>query len=149
MFNLTHRLRGCQGATAIHEISGLRHDHQLSMLSELCDFSPQEWSRWGGCCTYLSTSLRSFWLKRWLSAARHWRCRKVPEVGARRLGQDEQYLTVREILSEASTLVPPWAGLSCERSDYYRFGYATLGLSIWVTVFRLWRSSQGWFHELK
>jgi hypothetical protein len=26
-------------------------------------------------------------------------------VGARRLGQDEQYLTVREILSEASTLV--------------------------------------------
>ena len=73
----------------------------------------------------------------------------APDVGARRLGQDEQYLTVREILSEASTLVPPWAGLSRERSDYYRFGYATLGLSIWVTVFRLWRSSQGWFHELK
>ena len=27
----------------------------------------------------------------------------VPQVGARRLGQDEQYLTVREVLSEAST----------------------------------------------
>jgi len=48
-------------------------------------------------------------------------------VGARRLGQDEQYLTVREILSEASTLVPPKAGLSRERSDFCRFGYATLG----------------------
>ena len=47
-------------------------------------------------------------------------------MGARRLGQDEQYLTVREILFEASTLVPPKAGLSLERSDYYRFGYATL-----------------------
>ena len=51
----------------------------------------------------------------------------APNVGARRLGQDEQYLTVREILSEASTLVPPQAGLSRERSDFYRFGYATLG----------------------
>jgi len=51
----------------------------------------------------------------------------VPNVGARRLGQDEQYLAVREILSEASTLVPPPAGLSRERGDYYRFGYATLG----------------------
>jgi hypothetical protein len=50
-------------------------------------------------------------------------------VGARRLGQDEQYLTVREILSEASTLVPPRAGLPRERSDFYRFGSATLGLS--------------------
>ena len=50
----------------------------------------------------------------------------APDVGARRLGQEEQYLTVREILSEASTLVPPWAGLSRERSDFYRFGYATL-----------------------
>ena len=27
----------------------------------------------------------------------------APHVGARRLGQDEQYLTVREILSKAST----------------------------------------------
>jgi hypothetical protein len=50
-------------------------------------------------------------------------------VGAHSLGQDEQYLTVREILSEASTLVPPQAGLSRERSDFYRFGYATLGFS--------------------
>ena len=48
-------------------------------------------------------------------------------MGARRLGQDEQYLTVREILSETSTLA---AGvLSRERSDFYRFGYATLGFT--------------------
>jgi hypothetical protein len=45
----------------------------------------------------------------------------------RRLGQDEQYLTVREILSEASTAVPPKAGLSRERSGYYRYRCATLG----------------------
>jgi hypothetical protein len=48
-------------------------------------------------------------------------------VGARRLGQDEQYLTVREILSEASTRAD--GVLSRERSDFYRFGCATLGLS--------------------
>jgi len=48
-------------------------------------------------------------------------------VGARSLGQDEQYLTVREILSEASTLAG--GALSRERSDYYRFGYATIGFS--------------------
>ena len=48
-------------------------------------------------------------------------------MGARRLGEDEQYLTVREILSEASTLAN--GALSRERSDFYRFGYATLGLS--------------------
>ena len=46
-------------------------------------------------------------------------------MGARRLGQDEQYLTVREILSEASTLAD--GALSRERSDFYRFGHATLG----------------------
>ena len=46
---------------------------------------------------------------------------------AHRLGQDEAYFTVREILAEASTAVPPKAGLSRERSDFYRFGYATLG----------------------
>ena len=51
----------------------------------------------------------------------------TPNVRARRLEQDEQYLTVREILSEANTLVPPQAGLSRERSYFYRFGYATLG----------------------
>ena len=55
------------------------------------------------------------------------RVRVRPDVGARRLGQDEQYLTVREILSQASTLVPPQAGLSRECSDFYRFGYAMLG----------------------
>ena len=49
----------------------------------------------------------------------------APNVGARRLGQDEQYLTVRETLSEASTLAD--GSLSCERSGFYRFGYATLG----------------------
>ncbi len=52
----------------------------------------------------------------------------APNVGARRLGQDEQYLTVREILSEASTLSD--GALSGERSDFYRFGYATLGFII-------------------
>jgi len=49
----------------------------------------------------------------------------APDVGARRLGQDEQYLTVREILSEASTLAD--GALSRERSNFCRFGYATLG----------------------
>jgi len=74
--------------------------------------------------------------------AQRWRWRRVgktrqsvPHVGARRLGQDEQYLTVREILSEASTLVPPKAGLSRERSNFYRFGYATLGLNIQPAYF--------------
>ena len=47
-------------------------------------------------------------------------------MGARSLGQDEQYLTVREILSKASTLAD--GILSRERSDFCRFGYATLGL---------------------
>ena len=47
-------------------------------------------------------------------------------VGARRLGQDEQYLTVREILSEPSTLAD--GVLSRECSDFYRFGYAMLGV---------------------
>ena len=51
----------------------------------------------------------------------------APNVGARRLGQDEQYLTVREILSEASTLAD--GALSHERSDFYRFGYTTLGFN--------------------
>ena len=48
-------------------------------------------------------------------------------VTAHRFGQDEAYFTVREILSEASTLTD--GALSRERSDFYRFGYATLGLS--------------------
>jgi hypothetical protein len=46
-------------------------------------------------------------------------------VGARRLGEDEQYLTVREILYEANTRAD--GALSRERSDFYRFGYTTLG----------------------
>jgi hypothetical protein len=49
-------------------------------------------------------------------------------VGARRLGQDEQYLTVREILSQVSTLAD--GSLSRECNDFYRFGYATLGFTI-------------------
>ena len=46
-------------------------------------------------------------------------------MGARELGQDEQYLTVREILSEVSTLTD--GVLSRERSNFYRFGCVTLG----------------------
>jgi len=53
-------------------------------------------------------------------------------VSARRLGQDEQYLTVREILSEVSTLAD--GALSRERSDSCRFGYATLGFVHWLNV---------------
>ena len=47
------------------------------------------------------------------------------DVDARRLGQDEQYLTVREILAEASTFAD--GALSRERSDFCRFGYEMLG----------------------
>jgi hypothetical protein len=50
----------------------------------------------------------------------------APNVSARRLGQDEQYSIVREILSETSTLAD--GVLSQERSDICRFGYATLRL---------------------
>ena len=46
---------------------------------------------------------------------------------AHRLGQVEAYFTVREVLSESSTAVPPKAGLSRERSDFCRCRYATLG----------------------
>ena len=48
-------------------------------------------------------------------------------MGKRRLGQDEQYLTVREILAEASRVAD--GALSRERSDFYRFGFAALGLT--------------------
>jgi len=48
-------------------------------------------------------------------------------VAVRRLGQDEQYFTVREILAEASRVAD--AVLSRERSDFYRFGFAALGLT--------------------
>ena len=59
----------------------------------------------------------------------------APDVVARRLRQDEQYLTVREILSEPST----GAGgmLSRERSDFCRFGFATLGFSLSGAFIRL------------
>ncbi len=59
-------------------------------------------------------------------------------MGARSLGQDEQYLTVREILSKASTLSD--GALSRERSDFYRFGYATLGSTLRLSVFSLLQS---------
>jgi hypothetical protein len=52
--------------------------------------------------------------------------KSVPDVAARRLGQVEAYLTVRRVLSEASTASD--GVLSSERSDFYRFGYGTLGL---------------------
>jgi hypothetical protein len=48
-------------------------------------------------------------------------------VAAHRLGQVEAYLTVREVLSEASTVAD--GVLSSERSDFYRRRYATLGLT--------------------
>ena len=56
----------------------------------------------------------------------------VPAEGgtAHRLGQVEAYLIVREVLSEASTAVPPKAGLLRERSGFSRCRYATLGLSL-------------------
>ena len=47
---------------------------------------------------------------------------------AHRLGQDEAYSTVREILAEASTAADGF--LSRERSGFYRCRYTTLGLSI-------------------
>jgi len=52
----------------------------------------------------------------------------VPDVVARRFGEDEAYLTVRDILSEASTVSD--GGLSRERSGFYQCGFATLGFSI-------------------
>jgi hypothetical protein len=54
--------------------------------------------------------------------------KRAPDVPAHRLRQVEAYFTVREVLSEASTAVPPKAGLSRERSGFCRCRYATLGL---------------------
>jgi len=48
-------------------------------------------------------------------------------VAAHRLGQDEAYFTVREILAEASTAVD--GVLWREPGDFSRCGYATLGFS--------------------
>ena len=62
-------------------------------------------------------------------------------MGARNLGQDEQYLAVREILSEASTLAD--GVLSRERSDFCRFGYATLGLDNMEVKQIIWYQFQG------
>ena len=58
----------------------------------------------------------------------------VPAEGgtAHRLGQVEAYLTVREVLSEASAAAD--GVLSRERSGFYRCRYATLGLSF-VEIF--------------
>ena len=49
----------------------------------------------------------------------------APDVAARTIGQDEAYLTVREVLSEPSTAADGL--LWRERSDFVRCGYATLG----------------------
>ena len=49
---------------------------------------------------------------------------------SRSLGQVEAYLTVREILAEASKGVPPKAGLWREFSGFGRFRFATLGFSL-------------------
>ena len=49
-------------------------------------------------------------------------------MAAHRLGQVEAYLIVREDLSEASTASD--AVLSRERSGFYRYRYAKLGLTL-------------------
>ena len=62
-------------------------------------------------------------------------------MAAHRLGQVEAYLTVREVLCEASTAAD--GVLSRERSGSYRCRYATLGLrqgtdpkgSVWLNFY--------------
>ena len=49
-------------------------------------------------------------------------------MAAHRLGQDEAYFTVREILAEASTAAD--GVLWREPSDFGRCGYATLGFNL-------------------
>ena len=49
----------------------------------------------------------------------------MPDVATRRLGEDEAYFYVRDILSEVSTVAD--GALLRERSGFYRFGFATLG----------------------
>jgi hypothetical protein len=51
----------------------------------------------------------------------------VPDVAARSPPAAE-YLTVRDILSEASTVAD--GALSRERSGFYRCGFATLGMCL-------------------
>ena len=53
---------------------------------------------------------------------------RVPDVVARRLGQAEAYLTVREVLAEASTGAD--GVLWREFNGFGRFRFATLGLSL-------------------
>jgi|GEM_PF-2480383 hypothetical protein len=57
-------------------------------------------------------------------------CQSVPDVAARGLGEDEAYLTVRDILSEASTVSD--GALSREPSGFYRCGFAALGYTFRV-----------------
>ena len=52
----------------------------------------------------------------------------VSDVAAHSLGQVEAYFTVRDVLAEASTVVPPKAGLWREHSAFGRWRFATLGL---------------------
>jgi hypothetical protein len=57
--------------------------------------------------------------------------KSTPGDAARSLGQVEAYLTVRECLSEASIAAD--GVLSCERSNFYRCRYTTLGyITSWV-----------------
>jgi hypothetical protein len=53
--------------------------------------------------------------------------KSASDVAAHRLGQVEAYLTVRQVLSEASTAAD--GALSRERSGFYRCRYTTLGLT--------------------
>ncbi len=61
--------------------------------------------------------------------------KSASDVAAHRLGQVEAYLTVREVLSEASTAAD--GVLSRERSGFYRCRYATLGLTRTFYLVRL------------
>jgi hypothetical protein len=54
--------------------------------------------------------------------------KSAPDVAAHRLGEVEAYLTVGEVLSEASTAAD--GVLSGERSGFCRSGFATLGLNL-------------------
>ena len=53
--------------------------------------------------------------------------KSASDVAAHRFGQVDAYLTVREVLSEASTAAD--CSLSRERSGFYRCRHATLGLT--------------------
>ena len=55
-------------------------------------------------------------------------CQSTPDVGARRLGQDEQYFTVREILSEARHGRPATGGTITRAKQF---------LPVWVCNIRV------------